>query len=100
MPPQEAAVAIDEGNARMAFIYPQQFVKIKIPPLADGSQGEIVAALAVPEPEIEVFWHLDSEYLGSTVNIHKMSFTPGAGKHILTAVDANGFSASVSFAVE
>ena len=100
MPPQEAAVAIDEGNARMAFIYPQQFVKIKIPPLADGSQGEIVAALAVPEPEIEVFWHLDSEYLGSTVNIHKMSFTPGSGKHILTAVDANGFSASVSFAVE
>ena len=75
-------------------------MKIKIPPLADGSQGEIVAALAVPEPEIEVFWHLDSEYLGSTVNIHKMSFTPGAGKHILTAVDANGFSASVSFAVE
>ena len=100
MPPLDINSYMDDGISRMAFIYPQNGVKIKTPPQPDMSRGEIVASLAVSSPEEEVFWHLDSEYLGSTVNIHKMSIRPSAGNHVLTAVDERGFAASVSFKVE
>ncbi|MGN0190077.1 MAG: penicillin-binding protein 1C, partial [Candidatus Cryptobacteroides sp.] len=100
MPPLKSTSSIPDDKPYMAFIYPQNGARIKIPPMADGSRGEIVASLAVPFPDIEVFWHIDSDYLGSTVNIHKLSLRPDSGNHVLTAVDENGLAISVSFFVE
>ena len=83
----------------MAFIYPEQGSSIFIPKKLDGSEGEVVFSLAHSNPETDVYWHLDSEYIGSTRFIHRLSFRPSRGSHSLTAVDESGNSVSVSFRV-
>jgi penicillin-binding protein 1C len=37
-----------------------------------------------------VHWHLDNTYMGTTTDIHQMSFAPDAGNHRLTLVDEYG----------
>lgn len=93
--------SLSSGNfIPMAFIYPEQGSSIFIPKKLDGSEGEVVFSLAHSNPETDVYWHLDSEYIGSTRFIHRLSFRPSRGSHSLTAVDESGNSVSVSFRVE
>ena len=93
--------SLSSGNfIPMAFIYPEQGSSIFIPKKLDGSDGEVVFSLAHSNPETDVYWHLDSEYIGSTRFIHRLSLRPSRGSHSLTAVDESGNSVSVSFRVE
>ena len=93
--------SLSSGNfIPMAFIYPEQGSSIFIPKKLDGSEGEVVFSLAHSNPETDVYWHLDSEYIGSTRFIHRLSLRPSRGSHSLTAVDESGNSVSVSFRVE
>lgn len=93
--------SLSSGNfIPMAFIYPEQGSSVFIPKKLDGSEGEVVFSLAHSNPETDVYWHLDSEYIGSTRFIHRLSFRPSRGSHSLTAVDESGNSISVSFRVE
>ena len=93
--------SLSSGNfIPMAFIYPEQGSSIFIPKKLDGSEGEVVFSLAHSNLETDVYWHLDSEYIGSTRFIHRLSFRPSRGSHSLTAVDESGNSVSVSFRVE
>lgn len=93
--------SLSSGNfIPMAFIYPEQGSSIFIPKKLDGSEGEVVFNLAHSNPETDVYWHLDSEYIGSTRFIHRLSLRPSRGSHSLTAVDESGNSVSVSFRVE
>lgn len=97
LPPLKSASSVTDDRVTMAFIYPQRGITVKIPPQADGSKGHFVASLAHSNPDSEIFWHLDSEYMGSTRNIHDFLLSPGPGKHILTVVDNTGNSISVAF---
>ena len=93
--------SLSSGNfIPMAFIYPEQGSSIFIPKKLDGSEGEVVFSLAHSNPETDVYWHLDSEYIGCTRFIHRLSLRPSRGSHSLTAVDESGNSVSVSFRVE
>ena len=93
--------SLSSGNfIPMAFIYPEQGSSIFIPKKLDGSEGEVVFSLAHSNPDTDVYWHLDSEYIGSTRFIHRLSLRPSRGSHSLTAVDESGNSVSVSFRVE
>ena len=93
--------SLSSGNfIPMAFIYPEQGSSVFIPKKLDGSEGEVVFSLAHSNPETDVYWHLDSEYIGCTRFIHRLSLRPSRGSHSLTAVDESGNSVSVSFRVE
>lgn len=93
--------SLSSGNfIPMAFIYPEQGSSIFIPKKLDGSEGEVVFSLAHSNPETDVYWHLDYEYIGSTRFLHRLSLRPSRGSHSLTAVDESGNSVSVSFRVE
>jgi len=87
-------------SSPMAFIYPEQGSTVFIPRALDGSDGEIVFSLAHTNPETEVFWHLDSDYVGSTRFVHRLSLRPSRGSHTITAVDVSGNSVSSRFSVE
>lgn len=90
------------GNAAipMGFIYPENGSTITIPRQLDGSIKGAAFNLAHSNPETEVFWHLDSEYLGSTKYIHQMNIIASQGKHTVTVVDTEGNTLSVRFFVK
>jgi penicillin-binding protein 1C len=39
---------------------------------------------------MNVYWHLDGEYIGSTKKSHHLPINPGEGKHVLTVIDEQG----------
>lgn len=97
LPPVMPGKGHSTGFLPMEFIYPEKGSQIYIPKLLDGSLGEIVLNLAHSNPSVEVFWHLDQTYIGSTKHLHQMSIRPEDGFHSVTAVDENGHTISVSF---
>ena len=42
------------------------------------------------DPRARVFWHLDDEYQGETVELHQMALAPPPGPHRLVLVDERG----------
>ncbi len=100
LPPLLPGSSSPESSSPLAFIYPDPGSSIFIPTSLDGSPGEVVFTAAHLNPETEVFWHLDSDYVGQTRFIHSLSLRPSRGSHTITAVDASGNSASVGFTVE
>ena len=84
----------------MAFIYPQRSTSVYLPKQLDGSDGEITFELAHSNSNVTVFWHIDSEYLGSTRDFHKYTFRPSRGKHSITVVDNEGNTLSIGITVE
>ena len=76
----------------MQFVYPVNASSIYIPKDIDGQIQKVVFELAHRCPEKKIFWHLDDEFLGETVEIHQMQFFADEGEHIITAVDEDGNS--------
>ena len=84
----------------MAFIYPQRNATVYLPKQLDGSDGEITFELAHSNSSATVFWHIDSDYLAATRDIHKHTFRPERGTHSITVVDNEGNTLSVGITVE
>ena len=82
----------------MEFIYPENGSVIYLPRQLDGSVEGAVFHLA-HRGVSRVWWHMDGEYLGETAEIHQLRLAPSPGRHILTVVDEQGRSLSVSFRV-
>ncbi len=97
LPPFAPSSSSLNAASPMEFIYPESGADIFIPRRLDGSRAEVVFNLAHSKPETEVYWHLDSEYIGSTKYIHQRSFSLDDGTHCVTVVDAEGNICSVSF---
>ena len=90
----------EDSHLPMAFIYPQSSARVYLPKQLDGSDGEITFELAHSNSNATVFWHIDSDYLGTTRDFHKYTFLPSRGKHSITVVDNEGNTLSVSITVE
>jgi penicillin-binding protein 1C len=46
-----------------------------------------------------VYWHLDDQFIGTTIQVHQMAFSPEQGRHRLTLVDQNGETIRIGFEV-
>ncbi len=79
-----------EGHGAISIIYPDRSNRIYIPLELRGRRGRTVFKAATRNPQTRIFWHLDSEYLGETQDMHEMSAAPAPGEHVLTLVDENG----------
>ena len=84
----------------MQFIYPQNGARISMTKLLDGSEGELIFELAHLNPNTTIYWHLDQNYVGSTDFFHKMALIPTVGDHVMTVVDNEGNTLSVTFKIE
>ncbi|WP_255490525.1 penicillin-binding protein 1C [Dysgonomonas sp. 511] len=100
LPPYSPECSDNTHLKLMEFIYPFQNAVISLPKQLDGSPGELVFELAHRSPRNKVFWHLDGEYIGETEYIHKMSYSPAAGKHKLTVVDESGINLFINFTIK
>ena len=99
LPPPKPGTGADGSRTPMEFIYPENGSTVTIPRQLDGSIRGAVFNLAHSNPQTEVYWHLDSGYLGSTRYIHQMNIIAPPGEHTVTVVDASGNILSVRFTV-
>jgi len=83
----------------MEMIYPKDGAKVYVPLEADGSRGRVVFNAAHRQQGIKVFWNLDDQYVGQTINYHQMALNPAPGRHVLTLVDADGNRLQTRFEV-
>ncbi|MDR1814661.1 MAG: penicillin-binding protein 1C [Tannerella sp.] len=90
-----------ESQSPMAFIYPQNGnARVYLPRQLDGSEGGVTFELAHSNAKATVFWHLDENYLGSTLDFHKLTVSPPKGKHTITVIDNDGNTLSTAIIVE
>ena len=83
----------------MRFLYPSEGSVISVPIGLDGQRGKITCTLAHVDPTIDVFWHCDEHYLGSTEDIHSQTIELQCGVHVIQAIDELGRTAKVTFSV-
>ncbi len=83
----------------MELLYPLQNAKIYVPLEIDGRHGRTVFTAAIRKQDRKIFWHLDDEYIGTTINFHQMALSPSPGKHVITIVDEEGETISREFEI-
>lgn len=87
------------GTDVMEIIYPRQGVQVFIPRDLGGITRGVVFEVAHREPGVEVFWHIDDSYVGSTRYRHQLEVNLPPGRHVLYLVDEYGNTLSRSFTV-
>ncbi len=93
-------IGCHQQSTTMHILYPLPNSNILIPKQLNESKGEVIAELVHQQPNKRVFWHLDQQFLGETLNIHQLKFTTVKGKHILKAIDEDGVVSNVTFYVD
>lgn len=89
----------DESIRELAIVYPLHDSHVVIPVGLDGKKGQLIMEVAHRDPETDVFWHIDKNYVGVTAGIHQMAVEVETGDHELTVVDENGHEDKVFFEV-
>ena len=83
----------------IGIIYPKAKSKIYIPIQLDGTIGKTIFEATHRNNSLKIYWHLDEEYIGETMEIHQLALNPAIGKHKLMLVDENGITSKVDFEV-
>jgi penicillin-binding protein 1C len=74
----------------MEFIYPNQQSTIFLPKDFDGHTNALILKVAHSKPELELYWYIDNQFIGSTKDIHEIAVLPSPGDHVITVMDALG----------
>lgn len=80
----------ESSGVSMEFIYPNQQSTIYLPKDFNGKTNDLILKLAHSKPELELYWYIDNQYIGSTKDIHDMAVLPTTGLHTITVVDELG----------
>ncbi len=99
LPPFRKDCEFDNNNVPLAIIYPKPQSNIFIPTQLDGTLSKTVFEASHINAEATIYWHLDNQYLGQTIDIHQIELLPTVGKHTLTLVDEMGFEITRTFNV-
>jgi len=91
LPPPPRGMEADAGvGGNLGILFPEEGGKVYVPVDLDGKAGNTVFRAAHREGKASVFWHMDGEYLGETVERHEMEVRPSLGRHVLVLVDEYG----------
>lgn len=91
LPPFIAGCMNDQEFYRpMEMIYPKNNARVYVPVEIDGRRGKAIFNAAHRNPGSKIFWHLDNEFINTTLDFHQLALSPPPGKHTLTLVDENG----------
>jgi len=88
-----------QRQSPMQLIYPKQATRIYVPVDLNGKLSSTIFQVAHRKTDIEIYWHLDGVYLGSTKTFHQMGLQPAVGMHHLALVDKDGFRLEQDFEV-
>ena len=93
-----ANLEADESNLK--FIYPTNGAVILLPRKTDDTQSELICKAAHNNPSVELFWHLDNNFIGSTTDIHQIQILPLPGVHKLTIYDNIGLTQTIEIVIK
>ena len=80
-----------ESNSKaMEFVYPKLKSNIYVPVTLNGKQSKTVFEIKHRNPKTLVYWYLDSQFIGTTADIHEMELNPKVGTHTITLMDDMG----------
>ncbi|MDO5656456.1 MAG: penicillin-binding protein 1C [Flavobacteriaceae bacterium] len=80
----------NDNSIAFALIYPKNFTRILLPIDFEGKRQPVVFQLAHRHRNQRVFWYLDHQYIGETIETHHMPLTPEPGEHTLILSDESG----------
>jgi penicillin-binding protein 1C len=89
LPPLSSGCATGSGENTFRIIYPLNKGRIRLSPQS-GSGGAAFVAEASAIPNTMLYWHLDRNFLGITLEDHRLSIEAKRGWHVLTVVNARG----------
>ncbi|HTH54462.1 MAG TPA: penicillin-binding protein 1C [Cyclobacteriaceae bacterium] len=99
LPPFRSGCETPSSFALMDVIYPKVNSKVFVPRELNGDLGQTVFEAVHRNPKATVYWHIDGDYVGSTIKSHRLALSPRAGNHVLTLVDENGETIKRPFSV-
>jgi len=89
----------EKQDSPISVIYPRNNTQIYIPTDLANKSGKTVFQVIHSEPETNLFWHLNEEFIGTTKTYHEQAIWIAAGEHKLTLVDEKGNRVEQSFKV-
>ncbi|MDA7803499.1 penicillin-binding protein 1C [Crocinitomix sp.] len=89
----------EDADRQLAILYPKSNSQIYIPLNFDEVNESIFFEATHVNQNMNLYWHLDDKYLGSTHHIHQFSVMPSTGSHTLSIIDEKGNQAQVKFEV-
>ena len=90
LPPFKPGCIQEGSNFVMDMIYPKNNASIYIPLEFNGERGKLIFTATHRNQEAKIYWHIDNEYIATTIHQHQLGVSPAPGKHTLTLVDDNG----------
>ncbi|RFM29498.1 penicillin-binding protein 1C [Deminuibacter soli] len=99
LPPVLPGCEAGEGRA-IDIVYPEENARIYVPLELSGEKGNTIFTATTRNHDGKLFWHLDEQYIGTTVRFHQVAVNPAPGKHVLTVVDENGETVTRAFEVQ
>lgn len=83
----------------LEFIYPEKFEVVRRSRDFEGVLGSIILEAGHRLGEVPIFWYVDEEYLGSTLQSHRLEVSLNPGVHQLLIMDEDGNSAKARLKV-
>jgi len=99
LPPFKLDCQETTNKPTIQMIYPSNSSKIFIPRELNGKMGETIFEAAHSNIQQIIYWHLDGQYLGSTIRNHQMAIIADQGTHQLELVDGQGLELKTTFEV-
>ena len=90
LPPIKSGCESAEISLPMDFIYPPLKTAVYVPTGLDGNLSRIVLKVVHRNPQANIYWNFNNEYIGSTKNQHQFEVLPVNGINTVTIVDDEG----------
>jgi penicillin-binding protein 1C len=74
----------------MQWIYPKPGMTITIPARQIEMEGQTVFKVAYNSPMAKLFWFMNEDHIGTTVEFHELAIRPEPGRHRFTCVNEAG----------
>ncbi|MET6999826.1 penicillin-binding protein 1C [Chitinophaga defluvii] len=95
----DCLATLNQDKAPMELIYPRPNSKIYVPIEIDGKPGQTIFTATHRNSSATIYWHLDNNFVGTTVEFHQLALRPAPGRHTITLVDENGEQIQQSFEI-
>ena len=96
-PPDYAEGCRSKMQLPIGIVYPYLGAVLTVPLDQQGNRTVLTFEATHFDADAKIYWHLNDQFLGSTVGIHQFEVIPDEGKHILAVIDDIGQEDKVHF---